>query len=96
MPPEKVEIITFKVPESLKQAMKGIPNRSEFIRTAVLSALESICPLCMGAGILMPNQRRHWEQFAKEHAVAECQECHAFHLVCDSSHRESVHGRDRS
>ena len=26
---EKLDIITFKVPESLREAMKGIPNRSE-------------------------------------------------------------------
>ena len=83
MKKEKQEIITFKVPESLREAMKGIPNRSEFIRTAVLSALNSVCPLCKGTGILMPNQKIHWEQFAADHHVVECSECNAIHLVCD-------------
>jgi len=31
MEKEKLDMITFKVPESLREAMKGIPNRSEFI-----------------------------------------------------------------
>lgn len=80
---EKYEIITFKAPASLKRAMDGIPNRSEFIRSAVLAALDGVCPLCRGTGILMPNQRQHWEHFAEKHSVEECQSCHAVHLVCD-------------
>ncbi len=92
MKKEKQEIITFKVPESLREAMKGIPNRSEFIRTAVLAALKSVCPLCKGAGILMPNQKIHWEKFATDHHVVECSTCNALHLVCDhkSSGMESA------
>jgi len=31
-----------------------------------------------------PDQRKHWIEFAEHHAVAECAECHAVHLVCDS------------
>ena len=61
MKKEKLDIITFKVPESLRDAMKGIPNRSEFIRNALVAALDSICPLCKGTGVMMPNQRPHWE-----------------------------------
>ena len=83
MKKEKQEIITFKVPESLREAMKGIPNRSEFIRTAVLAALKSVCPLCKGTGILMPNQKIHWEQFTTDHHMVECATCNALHLVCD-------------
>ncbi len=80
----KQEIITFKVDESLSEALRGIPNRSEFIRTAILAALDSLCPLCRGTGILTPEQRRHWDGFAEDHAVAQCADCHAFHLVCSA------------
>ncbi|MBM4037275.1 MAG: CopG family transcriptional regulator [Planctomycetes bacterium] len=62
--------------------MKGVPNRSEFIRAAVLAALDGACPLCKGTGILTPDQRRHWQAFAADHAVKECGECHALHVVC--------------
>ncbi len=89
----KQEIITFKVDASLAQAMRAIPNRSAFIRTAVLAALENTCPLCHGSGMLSPAQQHHWQTFARNHAIAECQECHAFHLVCEHGGGEA-HGEE--
>ena len=90
----KQEIITFKVDSSLLAAMKGITNRSAFIRTAVLAALDSICPVCKGAGILTPNQRRHWKAFAEDHSIEECDDCDAYHLVCARTDPKSPHGDD--
>lgn len=87
---KKQEIITFKVDEALRQALQGIQNRSEFIRSAILTALDSVCPLCKGSGILTPDQRRHWEAFAKNHVLQECQDCHAMHLVCGANHDEEA------
>ncbi len=81
---KKQEIVTFKADERLLDAMNGIPNRSEFIRAAILSALDSICPLCKGSGILTPDQREHWVKFAEHHPLAECADCHAVHLVCEA------------
>jgi len=79
----KEEIITFKVDESLAAAMAGIGNRSEFIRRAILSALDSSCPLCKGTGILSPDQKKHWNEFTRHHHVEECSSCHELHLVCE-------------
>ena len=87
----KHEIITFKADEPLREAMRGIPNRSEFIRAAILSALDSLCPLCKGSGILTPDQRTHWVKFAEHHALAECDDCHAVHLVCQSGPKADEH-----
>jgi hypothetical protein len=84
----KCEIITFKVDEPLREAMTGIENRSEFIRAAILAALDSVCPLCKGTGILTPDQRKHWQTFAKNHALEECEDCHAVHLVCEAKLEE--------
>jgi hypothetical protein len=81
----KHEIITFKADQSLLDAMHGIPNRSEFIRSAILAALDGACPLCKGTGILTPEQKQHWERFATHHSVRECDDCHALHLVCEQS-----------
>lgn len=92
MKKQKQEIITFKVPESLRDAMRGIPNRSEFIRHAVLAALDSICPLCRGTGVLLPDQKRHWDQFAVDHRLEECNSCNAIHLVCSNDVRK-LHSR---
>jgi len=78
-------IVTFKAEASLLEALRAIPNRSAFIRSAVLTALENMCPLCQGTGILTPEQKTHWASFAKHHAVQECSDCHEWYLVC---HRE--------
>ena len=80
----KQEIITFKVDSALAEAMRGIPNRSDFLRSAVLTALRNMCPLCKGTGILTPHQMEHWNSFAQTHSVEECKECNEFHLVCAS------------
>jgi hypothetical protein len=88
---KKQEIITFKVEASLAQAMEGIPNRSEFIRAAILAALDSACPLCKGTGILTPEQSAHWRSFSTNHSVEKCDDCDAVHLVCDAHHGDKVH-----
>ncbi|MHB8079550.1 MAG: ribbon-helix-helix domain-containing protein [Candidatus Krumholzibacteriia bacterium] len=82
MASQKSEIVTFKADRALLQAMQGLPNRSEFIRAAVLAALDSACPLCRGTGILSAQQREHWSTFARSHSVQECDDCHEWHLVC--------------
>lgn len=78
----KQEIVTFKVDSALLEAMAGIPNRSRFIRDAILAALDSACPLCMGTGILTPHQKAHWDSFAETHALRKCPDCNEKHLTC--------------
>lgn len=78
----KQDVITFKVDPSLRDALAGIANRSEFIRGAILAALDSICPLCKGSGILTPDQKRHWQNFARDHSLQQCADCRATYLVC--------------
>ena len=82
---KKQDVITFKVDDSLMGALQGIQNRSEFIRSAILSALDSVCPVCKGTGVLTDCQRRHWLSFARDHATESCGECNTVHLVCVSS-----------
>jgi len=79
---KRPDIITFKVDESLAQAMKGVPNRSEFIRQAILAALESSCPLCGGTGVLTPNQKRHWDAFVAHHELSRCGKCNEIRITC--------------
>ncbi len=79
---KKQEIITFKVDEDLLKAIKGIPNRSEFIRAAIIEALGSVCPLCNGSGMLTSNQKRHWDDFSVDHFVKNCHDCRESFLVC--------------
>ena len=69
---KKQGIITFKVDEELMKIIKDIPNRSEFIRTAIMEALGSICPVCNGSGMLSKNQKQHWDDFAVHHSLETC------------------------
>ena len=90
---KKQEIISFKADASLTEAMRGINNRSEFIRSAILAAMDNVCPLCCGSGILTPDQKRHWQQFEKHHDVEECHKCHALHMVCAAERQQSETAR---
>ncbi|MFH1700334.1 MAG: ribbon-helix-helix domain-containing protein [Candidatus Zixiibacteriota bacterium] len=82
MKKHKDEVITFKVDETLAEALKSVPNRSEFIRAAVTSALASTCPLCQGAGFLTMSQKDHWDRFSHSHSVKECDDCHEKYIAC--------------
>lgn len=78
----KNEIITFKVDESLAELIHRLPNKSEFIRQAVMAALENTCPLCQGTGSLNPDQKKHWDEFAGHHQIEQCHDCNAIHIHC--------------
>ncbi|OGV56821.1 MAG: hypothetical protein A2017_21625 [Lentisphaerae bacterium GWF2_44_16] len=79
---KKEEVVSFKADDALLKAIKGIRNRSEFIRSAILSALDCTCPLCKGTGTLTQHQRAHWAIFTQNHTVRECESCHGIHLSC--------------
>jgi len=81
---KKQEIVTFKVDQPLWEALRDMPNRSEFIRQAIQNAMDGTCPLCQGTGTLSPKQREHWRRFSRNHRVEKCDDCHAIHLVCET------------
>jgi hypothetical protein len=79
----KEEIITFKADSALAEALSMVPNRSDFIRGAILHALKDTCPLCQGTGRLSLQQRKHWDDFARHHGVKRCSECDEAVMTCD-------------
>ena len=83
---KKQSIVTFKVDDELFEAIKNIPNRSEFIRSAILGALGTVCPLCNGSGMLTKNQKRHWDDFSTDHSLRLCDECNESVIFCDCLH----------
>jgi hypothetical protein len=85
----KEEIITFKADSSLTQALSLVPNRSDFIRGAILHALKDTCPLCQGTGRLSPLQKTHWDDFARHHGIKRCSECDEAVMTCDREGRSS-------
>jgi len=79
---KKQRIVTFKVNEDLLAVIRDIPNRSEFIRAAIMAALENVCPLCSGSGILTPKQKEHWESFSRDHTLKRCDDCQEIFIEC--------------
>ena len=79
----KDQIISFKADEALVEALHRLPNRSAFIRAAILSALDGPCPLCHGAGVLSAAQRQHWHDLQDSHSIETCDDCNESHLVCN-------------
>ena len=86
----KDEIVTFKVDGALLEMLETLPNRSEFIRKALLSALENVCPLCQGSGTLSPNQKKHWMMFIEDHSLRQCNDCQEVYLVCEKGEADNI------
>jgi hypothetical protein len=84
MEKKRERVFSFKADGDLAEALENTPNRSEFIRKALLATLEHECPLCKGNGVLTLEQRKHLEQFLTMHALTRCEECQAIHFVCQS------------
>ncbi len=82
MSEKKQAVITFKAEGEMLAALNKISNKSEFIRAAVLNALDETCPFCGGAGFLNEKQRKHWKTFAKFHTLKRCRKCDAADLEC--------------
>ncbi len=79
---KKEEVISFKVDEAMMEILRNIPNRSEFIRKAIVDALGVVCPLCCGSGVLTPSQYDHWKDFSVHHSLNHCEDCREMYLVC--------------
>lgn len=80
---KKADTVTFKVDPNLLEILQAMPNRSEFIRSAILNALDHVCPLCSGAGVLSPSQKKCWDKFAEKHEIKKCSESDEIHLLCN-------------
>ncbi len=91
----KDSVLTFKADPDLAAALRALPNRSDFIRSAVLAALDSTCPLCSGSGILSPKQKEHWEKLRGTHHIARCADCQEFVMVCDRHAPQHTHRSTR-
>lgn len=81
---KKERVFTFKADEQLAALLDKVPNRSDFIRNAIETALEYKCPLCHGRGSLTAAQRKHLGEFLVHHSLEKCEECNAVHFTCDT------------
>jgi hypothetical protein len=54
---QRLVFVAFKVDQILADELNRQPNKSQFIREAILAQLKAICPVCQGDGTVAPGAR---------------------------------------
>jgi hypothetical protein len=68
-------MVSFKADSALADLLEALPNRSDFIRRAVLAHARRLCPLCRGGGVLSEKDRREFELLMQQAAEVRCRSC---------------------
>ena len=71
----KQRVVTFKVEEDVAEFLDSMPNKSEFIRKALLYALLEPCPVCNGKGSVPRSLRRDLEAIFTKQKLVPCSFC---------------------
>src|SRR6266480_540404 len=71
----KQRIVTFKVEEDLAAFLDSMPNKSDFIRKALLSALMEPCPVCDGKGSVPRSLRADLQKIFAQSEFVPCSYC---------------------
>jgi hypothetical protein len=56
----KTEVVAFKVEAELARLLDQLPNKSAFIRKAIIAQLSMACPLCHGSGVVPRGVHDHY------------------------------------
>lgn len=89
----KSKIVAFKVEEDLADFLDNLPNKSDFIRKAVLAQFGMTCPLCTGTGVVPSGVHNHFKPVIAEHSARACEKCKTAVAIPISA--ESVAAADR-
>jgi len=71
----KSTIVAFKVEDELAQFLDNLPNKSEFIRKAILAQFGMTCPLCVGSGVVQKGVHDHYKPVIDAHDTRPCEKC---------------------
>ena len=84
---DKSRIVAFKVEEELGKFLDNLPNKSEFIRKAILAQFGMTCPLCVGSGVVPRGIHTHYKPVIADHDRRPCEKCKtatSFPLTADA------------
>jgi hypothetical protein len=71
----KSQIVAFKVEQDLADFLDKLPNKSEFIRRAILAQFGMTCPLCAGSGVVPRGVHDHYKPVIADHNQHPCEKC---------------------
>ena len=72
------QIVAFKIDSDLAALLDAMPNKSEFIRSAVQGRLSTACPLCRGTGVAPhTNITDEFFRVVQQHPLVACAGCGA-------------------
>src|ERR1051325_4569657 len=88
MAQQKQTVVSFRVDQHLAEILDALPDKSAFIREAILRRFYTTCPFCQGKGVL-PQAILDWLRTRiPEYESIECTCCHYSYpteLVASSS-----------
>ncbi|MEI6234014.1 MAG: hypothetical protein WCT04_13240 [Planctomycetota bacterium] len=91
----KQRIVTFKLEEEFAGFLDTLPNKSEFIRKALLAALMEPCPVCNGKGSVPRSLRADLQKIFAEREFVPCSQCgYDFPLDAEKK-RKGLNDKDR-
>jgi len=73
----KTEIVAFKVEEDLAEFLNKLPNKSDFIRKAIVAQFGMACPLCNGSGVVARGLHVHYKPVIAANNHRPCEKCEA-------------------
>lgn len=71
----KKAVVAFKVEEQLAEFLNKLPNKSAFIRKAIVAQLGMACPLCNGAGVVPRGVHDHYAPLLRQFNQSHCDRC---------------------
>jgi len=75
-PNQTQTVVSFRVDQHLAEILNNLPDKSGFIREAILQRFYTTCPFCQGKGVL-PQLICDWLQArVPQVASVECTCCH--------------------
>jgi hypothetical protein len=89
----KSKIVAFKVEEELADFLDNLPNKSDFIRKAILAQFGMTCPLCAGSGVVPRGIHDHYKPVISSENKRPCEKCRTDVAVPLTS--DGVSGIDR-
>jgi hypothetical protein len=72
---QKANIVAFKVEDDLAEFLNKLPNKSEFIRKAILAQFGMTCPLCTGGGVVPRGVHEHYAPVIRDNNKHPCEKC---------------------